>query len=95
MAVFKMTEWQNESGLWYCNDVSNFAGGSGNWWNAARAWGKTPADFIEFLIKEYKPDKISYCVGSNLLIYAWRNQNNMRIFKNATNREARKRNFQI
>lgn len=95
MAVFKMTEWQGSSGIWYCNDVSNFANGSGNWWNAARAWNLSPAAFIEFLIKEFKPDIISYSQDKNVLVYGWKSQINMRIYKNATNKAARKNNYII
>ena len=95
MAVFKLTEWQSESGLWYCNDISNLAGGSGNWWNAARAWGLSPASFIEMLIKNFHPDNISYSLDKNVLVYSWKNQIDMRVYKNKTNAEARKRNFQI
>jgi hypothetical protein len=93
--VYKMTEFQGSSGLWYCNDVSNLAGGSGNWWNAARAWNLTPAAFIEKLIKDYKPDKISYSMDKNVLTFGWKSQVSMRLFKNHTNAQARKNNFNI
>ena len=93
--IYKMVEWEGSSGIWYCNDVSNLAGGSGNWWNAARAWNLTPADFIKLLITKYKPDIFSYSMDKNVLIYGWKNQNNMRVIKNACNAQARKNNFQI
>ena len=93
--VWKASEWQSESGYWHCNDVSKLAGGSSNWWHQARIWQFTPADFIEFLIKEYKPDYISYSAGSNLLTFSWKDLNNMRIYKNRLNAQARKVNYQI
>ena len=95
MAVFKLTEFQGSSGMWYCNDVSNFVGGSGNWWNAARAWNLSPAAFIEMLIKDFKPDNISYNQDKNVLVYSWKSQITMRNFKNKTNAAARRNNFQI
>ena len=95
MAVFKLVEFQGSSGMWYCSDPSNFAGGSGNWWNVARAWNLTPAAFIEKLIKEYKPDNISYNEDKNVLVYSWKSQISMRNFKNQTNAAARRNNFQI
>ena len=93
MGLYKPTDFQGSSGQWYCNDVSNLAGGSGNWWNAARAWGVSPAAFIEMLIKDFHPDKISYSLDKNVLVFSWNSQIDMRAFKNATAREARKRNF--
>lgn len=95
MAVYKMTEFQGSSGMWYCNDMSNLAGGSGVWYNAARAWGLSPAAFIEMLIKDFHPDNISYSLDKNVLVYSWKSQVSMRAFKNRTNAEARKHNFQI
>ena len=95
MAVFKMTEWQGSSGMWYCNDVSNLAGGSGNWWNAARAWNLSPAAFIQKLIDDFHPDKISYSLDKHVLTYCWKSQVSMRAFKNKTNAEARKHNYVI
>ena len=95
MTVFKMTEWQGSSGMWYCNDVSNLAGGSGDWWNAARAWNLPPVKFIEMLIKDFHPDKISYSLDKNVLTYCWKSQVHMRSFKNACNRQARLHNYII
>ena len=95
MAVYKMTEFQGSSGMWYCNDMSNLAGGSGAWYNAARAWGLSPAAFIEMLIKDFHPDNISYSLDKNVLVYSWKSQVSMRAFKNRTNADARKHNFQI
>ena len=92
--IWKAEEWESESG-WHCNCVSNLVNGSSYWWHQARIWQLTPADFIEFLIKEYKPDNISYSVGPNLLIFSWREQNKMRIYKNRLNAQARKVNYQI
>ena len=94
MAIWKATEWES-AGMWHCNDTSNLVGGSSNWWHQARIWQKTPAEFIEFLISEYKPDNISYSQGQNLLIFSWRNQNTMRVYKNRLNAQARKVNYQI
>lgn len=94
MGVYKMTEWESESG-WHCNDVSDLGHGSGYWWHAARACNMTPADFIKFLINNYHPDKISYHLGNNCLLYSWNSQVKMREFKNFVNAQARKNNYQI
>lgn len=95
MAVYKMVEWEGSSGMWYCNDTSNLVNGSGNWWNAARAWGLSPAAFIEMLIKDFQPDKISYSLDKNILIFGWKSQVKLRKYKNNLNRQARKVNYII
>lgn len=95
MAVWKASEWQSDSGLWHCNDVSKLASGSSNWWHQARIWQLSPADFINFLIKEYKPDKIYYSLDKNILCFSWKSQVSMRTYKNKLNAQARKINYQI
>lgn len=96
MAVYKMTEWQSTvTELWYCNDVSNISGGSGNWWNAARACNIPPAAFVEMLVSQFHPDYCSYSEEKNFLYWAWKDKESMRKFKNYINRKARENNFQI
>ena len=95
-ALYKLTEWESTgSGLWYCNDVSNLTGGSGNWWNAARACNLTPAAFIEMLLKDFKPDIFSYNSEKNIAIWAWKDKDAQRKFKNYINKQARINNFVI
>jgi hypothetical protein len=94
MAIWRAEEWETVSG-WHCNDTSDLGNGSSCWWHQARIWQMSPAAFIEFLIKEFKPDKISYDSGSNLLIFSWKEQNKMREYKNKVNAQARKVNYQI
>lgn len=92
MAVYKAQEWQSPTGYWYCNDTSNLAAGSGEWWIPARILGMSPADFIEFLVREFKPDHLKF---NDILIYSWKDLNACRKYKNFINRKAREVNFQI
>ena len=71
MAVYKCSEWQGSSGNWYCNDLTNLAGGSGNWWNAARACNLSPAAYIEKLLNDFHPDNFSYCEDKNVLVFSF------------------------
>jgi len=93
--VWKAEEWQDAAGFWHCNDVSNIGGGSAEWYIPARILGISPAEFIKLLVNTYHPEKISYDKDKCFIFYAWKNQNNMRIFKNFINAQARKVNFQI
>lgn len=94
--LFEVSEWQSAaSGLYYCSNVKDMAHGSGNWWLLARVLDMSPADFIQHLIDEYKPEVISYNVEKNFLYFGWTTQSNCHRFKLNINRIARKKNFQI
>ena len=68
-ALLKYTEWQGSSGLWYCNDVSDFTSKRGLWYTPARLLEITLEDFILLLINDFKVDNISF--NNNILIYSW------------------------
>ena len=91
-ALLKYTEWQGSSGLWYCNDVSDFTSKRGLWYVPARLLKISLDNFVEMLIKDFEVDYIAF---NEILIYGWYDQNKMRKFKNWINAEARKRNFII
>ena len=93
--LYKMTEWQDVIGYWHCNDVSNLAKGSGYWWHAPRMLGMRPVDYVEMVIKEFKPDKVHYTVEGNVFNCYWKNQADMRKFKNWINKKAREKNYHI
>ena len=93
--LYKLTEWQGASGLYYCSNIDDLGNNSGAWWLMARILNKTPADFLQYLIEEYKPDVIKYNKDTNFLYYGWVKPENCHRLKLFINREARKRNFQI
>lgn len=93
--LYKMSEWQSVTGYWHCNCVDDLAGTSGLWWVPARIMSLTPAAYIKWVIKEYKPDKIYANKEKCLVFFSWKNQTQMRKFKNQINKKAREKNFQI
>lgn len=92
--LYRMSEWQGSSGMWYCNCVDNLAGDSGYWVHPARILGMTPAEYLKWAISNYKPI-ISYNEDRSLLFFCWENQSAMRRFKNYINAAARKVNYQV
>ena len=92
--LYKLTEFENISG-WHvlCNEGIGTVANS--WYFPARVLGISPAEFIEWLIENYKPDDIHWNKEKCLFFYGWKNQDQMRKFKNFINAEARKKNFQI
>lgn len=88
--IYKVTEWQSPTGYWHCNDTSDLAGIAGLWWVPARVLGVSPAEYIEILVRDFKPDNISF---NNILLFSWKNQSDMRKYKNWINKIARDKNF--
>lgn len=88
--LYKATEWQSASGKWFCNDIEELAGIGSLWWVPARMLNLTPAQYIEMLVKDFKPDYLKF---DKILIFSWNSQSNMRKYKNFINAEARKRKF--
>lgn len=91
--LYKMTEWQGASGLWYCNDVTELNNNSSSWWIPARVLGITPAQLIKVLKEQYNATVRSYDEKTNHVVYSWVKQSDMRKFKNYVNAQARKKNF--
>ena len=93
--LLKYSEWQGDGGNWYCNDVSDLSSVRCKWWAPARMMNISPAEYVQWLIDNFKPDTIKYYQEQDVLIYSWKNQTNMRVFKNKLNALARKYNYII
>ena len=92
--LYKCEEWESISG-WHCGCLLDLAHNSNLWYLPARILDLTPAQFIEFLITNYKPDHIYFNKESCFFSYSWDKQESMRKFKRFINAAARKKNFQI
>lgn len=92
--ILKYSEWESESG-WHCNDLEDLAHGSAKWWLPARMMNLTPAAYLEWVIKNYKPDTIKYSDDCSLVYWSWKSQVAMRKFKNDMNAMARKSGYMI
>lgn len=88
--ILKYEEWEC-AGNWYCSATKE-VGKIGNlWYTPARAMGMELVDFVELLIKEFKPTRIKFTDGPNgsVLHYSWKSQADMRKFKNWLNKQMR------
>ena len=94
MHLYKMSEWESETG-WHCNDVEDLGNGSGYWWLPARMLGITPAEYLKWVIDNYKPDRIVHSEDCSFVGWSWKVQAKERKFKNDINALARKHNFVI
>lgn len=93
--LLKYTEWQGDSGNWYCNDVTDLASFRSKWWAPARMMNISPTEYVQWLIDNFHPDNIIYNQEYDVLIYSWCKQTDMRLFKNKLNALARKYNYII
>ena len=95
--LFKLSEWHDVLGYWHATDVSDIAGGSPLWWHIPRLLEMDMVDYVRMLIDEYNVplDKITYFKDKNVLLFYWKNQGDMRRFKNMVNRIAREKNYLI
>lgn len=95
MIIYKQEEWQDATGYWHSNCVSNLSEGSSAWHLPARILGVTPEQFLTLLFEKYKPDRFFFDKEKCLCFWSWKDQQVMRKYKNFINAEARKRNFLI
>ena len=93
--LLRYTEWQGDSGYWYCNDVTDLASPRSKWWAPARMMNIPLTEYVQWLIDNFKPDNIKYYPEQDVLIYSWKKQADMRVFKNKINALARKYNYII
>lgn len=94
--IYKLTEWQDvNTGRWHCNCIDALGQGSGYWWHPARIMGISPAKYLQWVIDNYKPDKINHNLDGSVIWFEWNSQITMRLYKNKINALARKVNYQI
>ena len=94
MHILKYTDWQGPLG-WFAGDVSDLANGSNYWWHSARMLKMSPADYVAFLLREFKPDYINYLKSSNVLMFYWKNYGDCKKFCSFINKEAKDRKFYV
>ena len=93
MHLYHVSEWQNGSGSWDCNDVEDLAGISSRWWTPSRMLNMPLDEYVIMLVKEFKVDRISYNPEANVLHFSWKSREACRTYKNWINKKARECNF--
>ena len=93
MHLYRTSEWQGGSGLWYCDDLTDLAGISSRWWTPARMLNMPLDEYVTMLVKEFKVDHISYNPKANVLNFSWDSREACRKYQNWINKKARERNF--
>lgn len=92
--TYQVKEWESPSG-WHFNCTDALGTVYSQWYYPARILGMSPADYIKYIIDNYKPEKISWCKDKCLVFFSWENYSNMHKLVLLINREARKKGVQI
>lgn len=92
--LLKLTEWESPTG-WHCNDVSDLANGSGNWWNVPRMLNIELTDYVLLLKNKFNAINFTYNTKSNVLSWLWKDYTDCHKFVLFINKEARKHKFFI
>ena len=96
MVLYRLEEWQGGGGnVWYCEHTSTVSANITKWIVPARLLNMEPADFIQWLIDNYKPDKWFHNEDYSFVGWGWSSQTQMRKYKNYINKVAREKNFMI
>jgi hypothetical protein len=91
--IWKATEWQSATGMWHCQCVDDFTKGSANWLHPVRILKMSPAEYVKMMVEKYHAI-VTYSEDFSFVGFQWKNQADMRKFKNFINKEARTVNYQ-
>ena len=94
MHQLKYVEWQSPSGCWFCNDTKDIGTSmASEWWAPARMMNMEPADYVKWVVDNYKPDKITF--ENKFLFFCWTKEHYSLCHKMVLdiNRYSRKVNF--
>lgn len=97
--IYKMTEWQSPTGVWYVSNTQDLGHDSGAWWLPARFLNMSLDNYIKMLIDEYHVSYIKFFPDSNkgksLLIFNWDKYEYAHKYYLWINRMARNNNWLI
>ena len=94
--LYKLSEWQSLSGDWHCNCIDDLKNNSSYWAIPARIMGISPAEFLKWLFsQDFKPDNFYFNKEKCLCFWSWKDQSQMRKYKNRINALARQKNFLV
>lgn len=84
-------------GRWSCISIKDIGKIGNQWYTPARAIGLSLTEYIQYIVTEFKPDRISFsnCEPNGLLLFSWDSQERMRKYKNWINKELRRVQFYV
>lgn len=97
MATVLKYEELGSNGWWSCYYSKRVTSVWNMWYAPARALGLEPADYVQMVIDKFHPDKIIYSDKPEhlLVLFRWRKQSDMRVFKNWINKQFRNKKIYV
>lgn len=94
--ILRLEEFES-CGHWYCAATADIGKIGNKWYVIPYALKMTPYDFVKLLIEKFKPDNVSLKDGpfGSVLVYSWKKQADMRVYKNWLNAQLRKVQFYV
>lgn len=89
--IVQFKEWKSSLG-WTCAPVDSFSPNIDNWILPARALNISFDQYVNKVITDFKPDTVAF---STYFGCWWKNQSDMRKFKNWVNKALREANINI
>lgn len=93
--ILRLEEYQGGDDNWYVAATADIGKLANKWYVIPYALKMTPFDYVNMLITKFKPDRVSLREGpfGSVLIYSWKKQADMRVYKNWINAQLRKQQF--
>ena len=87
--IIQLKEWQSTSGYWNAAFVDKFSSEVSNSVLCARAIGKSWDEYVKWVLDNFNVSIIHLNLEKDFVGFAWKNQSDMRRYKNAFNKLAR------
>ena len=85
------------AGRWYVAATADIGKIGNKWYTIPFALKMSAYDYVKLLAEKYQPDSLSLREGSegSVLVYSWKSQAKMRLWKNWINAQLRKAQFYV
>ena len=94
--ILRLEEFE-AAGVWYVAATADIGKIGNKWYTIPFALKMSVYDYVKLLAEKYQPDSLSLREGPNgsVLIYSWKSQAKMRLWKNWVNAQLRKAQFLV
>ena len=94
--ILRLEEFET-AGQWYVAATADIGKIGNKWYTIPFALKMSAYDYVKMLAEKYQPDSLSLREGPNgsVLIYSWKSQAKMRLWKNWVNAQLRKAQFLV
>ena len=94
--ILRLEEFET-AGQWYVAATADIGKIGNKWYTIPFALKMSAYDYVKLLAEKYQPDSLSLREGpyGNVLVYSWKSQAKMRLWKNWVNKQLRANQFYV